>query len=89
MTFNQSQGDTVASLEIKVLAEVEKIWIIYDLDQSGTLEFKEICKYLKETAYPYLTLSDQTLKELFDGMDVDGDGSITKPEMCSFVKSLI
>ena len=30
------------SRDIRVLSEVEKIWILYDLDESGYLEFDEI-----------------------------------------------
>ena len=75
--------------EIRVLAEVEKIWILYDLDQNGTLDFDEICNYLKEMAYPDLSLSDKDLKRLFDKIDVNGDMSVSKDEMGLFVDSLI
>ena len=43
---------------VRVLAEVEKIWILYDLDKNGTLDFEEIELYLKEMAYPNLKLTD-------------------------------
>ena len=39
------------------MSEVEKIWILYDLDENGTLDFEEIELYLKEMAYPNLDLS--------------------------------
>ena len=35
-----------------MLAEVEKIWIIYDIDDSGELELDEIEEYLKKMAFP-------------------------------------
>ena len=28
--------------EIRILAEVEKIWILFDLDENGVLDFGEI-----------------------------------------------
>ena len=40
--------DSSISHQIKVIAEVEKIWILYDLDKSGMLDFEEIKAYLKE-----------------------------------------
>ena len=42
---------------VRILAEVEKIWILYDLDENGTLDYDEIELYLKEMAYPNLDLS--------------------------------
>ena len=54
-----AKGESSISKQIKVLSEVEKIWIMYDLDNNGTLEFGEIVLYLKEMAYPHLDLSDE------------------------------
>ena len=48
--------ETELSRQIKVLAEVEKIWIIYDVDRNGTLELDEIKEYLKCMAFPALTM---------------------------------
>ena len=42
--------ESEVSKEIRVLAEVEKIWILYDLDENGTLDFEEIREYLREMA---------------------------------------
>ena len=46
--YNQDKlkGETSISRSIKVLAECEKIWILYDLDENGTLEYGEILLYL-------------------------------------------
>ena len=54
--------ESVTSMEIKYLAEVEKIWILYDLDDNGELDFDETKAYLKEMAYPYLSLPDSKLE---------------------------
>ena len=39
---------TKISKEIKILSEIEKIWIIYDQDNNGSLEKDEIINYLTE-----------------------------------------
>ena len=36
------EGESNLSHEIKILAEVEKIWILYDLDQNESLDFEEV-----------------------------------------------
>ena len=43
---NSAFVERTISHQIKVIAEVEKIWILYDLDNSGCLEFDEIKTYL-------------------------------------------
>ena len=58
MAYNVLKGQSSISRQIKVLSEVEKIWILYDLDENGTLEYGEIELYLKEMAYPHLNLTD-------------------------------
>ena len=35
---NAASTETPLSREIKILAEVEKIWIIYDIDGSGKID---------------------------------------------------
>ena len=54
--FKDINEQSDLSREIKVLAEVEKIWILYDLDKSETLDFEEVELYLCEMAYPDLTM---------------------------------
>ena len=73
------------SKEVKVLAEVEKIWILYDLDGNESLDFEEIQKYLEERAFPHLSLSEDDLKDIWNKIDIDGDGTINKEEMAIFV----
>ena len=36
--LNISEMESQASKEIKILAEVEKLWILYDLDGSGMID---------------------------------------------------
>mmetsp|Transcript_7860 Transcript_7860/g.12167 ORF Transcript_7860/g.12167 Transcript_7860/m.12167 type:complete len:87 (-) Transcript_7860:151-411(-) len=77
--------ESKVSRDIRILAEVEKIWIMYDLDYNGTLELDEIQKYLREMAFPHLTLTDDQVMKLFDSIDENGDREVTKEEMQLFV----
>ena len=40
-------------------------------------------------AYPYLSLSDEKLEEIFMSIDYDGSGKIDKMEMKLFVQKLM
>ena len=44
------QKESELSREIKVLAEVEKIWILYDVDGNGLIDKAEISEYLRHMA---------------------------------------
>ncbi len=54
------------SQEIKILAEVEKIWILYDADQNGDLDSSEFKSYLYDNAFPKLSLDESELESMFD-----------------------
>ena len=43
---------TPISREIRLLGEVEKIWIVHDLDEDGKLDVSELAQYLEHTAFP-------------------------------------
>ena len=83
------QKESEMSREIKVLAEVEKIWILYDLDDDGKLDKSEIASYLCQMAYPRLEMSDEVIDQVFGVIDIDGDNSIDKQEMEYFLKVLM
>ena len=74
--------ETKVSRDIRIASEVEKIWIMYDLDRNGTLEYEEIKLYLREMAFPHLTLSEEQVDKLFDSIDENGDKEVSKEEMC-------
>ena len=76
-------------MEIKAIAEVEKIWILYDLNESGELDFDETKDYLTERAYAYKKLSDDQLHAIFVSIDYDHSGTIDKTKMKLFVKRLM
>ena len=75
--------------EVKILAETEKIWILYDLDNNVALDFDEVEMFLKEMAYLDLAISDEKLKELFENIDIDGSRTISKDEMHAFIGSVL
>ena len=78
LTNNVALNESKVSLEIKIQAEVEKIWINYDLDQNGILDLEEVTKYLKERC-PHIP--NENMQEQFDIMDQNKDGKIDKEEM--------
>ena len=86
--LSQNQESTTA-MEIRLLSEVEKVWIIYDVDESGELEYDEIKSYLKEMAFPHLEIADSELRAVFDTIDVDNSGSIDKSELLDFIRKLV
>ena len=78
---DENYEHTPVSKQIRILSEVEKIWIIYDVDQNGTLDYDEIKMYLKEMAYPHLKLNENQLISIFKSIDKDNSGFIDKHEM--------
>ena len=53
--------ETEISREIRILSEVEKIWIIHDVDNSGSLERNEVEDYIRFMAGDSLTLTDEQI----------------------------
>ena len=72
-----------------MLSEVEKIWIIYDLDNDGHLAYDEVATYLRDRAYPYISLSEDEVRTVFQSIDHDQSGTIDREEMNLFVEKLI
>ena len=77
------------SLEIRILAEVEKIWIIFDLDCSGRLDRDEVKDYIKFMSEQVLDLDEKQIDELYSLIDTDNDGSIDKEEMMIFLRAIM
>lgn len=72
-----------------MLSEVEKAWIIFDLDNSGFLDKEEVKDYIKYMAGPLLKLTDDQIDNVYNLIDTDNDGQIDKSEMCIFLKAMM
>ena len=81
--------ESLLSKEIKVYAEVEKIWILFDSDNNGTIDKEEIQEYLQQMAYPKIEVKQEQVNEIFQLIDVDRDGKVDKDEMVCFLKVLM
>ena len=76
------------SRDVKLLAQVERIWVMYDVNNDGDLQFDEIKEYLdlimRNTAH-----SEDDLRKIFDEIDEDGNGEVDKEEMFRFLSKVI
>ena len=66
--------ETEVSRDIRVLSEVEKIWIIFDGDNNGSLSKEEIQDYLKQIAGNTMKLTEGQIDEIYGLIDTDNDG---------------
>jgi|TARA_B110000977_G_scaffold199405_2_gene286701 Ca2+-binding EF-hand superfamily protein len=55
--------------------EIKSIFVLYDLNENGSLDKKELLEALKDTGY-----DDDEIEEMFDDYDVNGDGEISLRE---------
>ena len=76
------------SSEIKVLAEVEKIWILYDLNNDQSLDFSEMEVYIKDVTGPRVNLSHAQIYDLIQIIDSDKNGEISKHELTQFMRKI-
>ena len=67
---------------------VNQIWEKFDTDCSGKLDRRETLRFINEFLsqngkYPATT---SMFNKYFDDIDLNGDGTISKPEMASFIQ---
>eukprot|EP00355_Strombidium_rassoulzadegani_P002973 CAMPEP_0168612674 /NCGR_PEP_ID=MMETSP0449_2-20121227/3043_1 /TAXON_ID=1082188 /ORGANISM="Strombidium rassoulzadegani, Strain ras09" /LENGTH=72 /DNA_ID=CAMNT_0008653255 /DNA_START=14 /DNA_END=232 /DNA_ORIENTATION=- len=67
---SQSEESDI-SIDIKVQSEVEKIWIMYDLDNNGVLDIEEVTRYLNDRC-PHIPKN--MMQVTFDKMDLNKNG---------------
>ena len=70
---NIMNTESKVSRDIRILAEVEKIWIIYDLNKDNSLNMPEVKIYLEDMVYDGLKLGDEELNRIFSDMDTNDD----------------
>lgn len=71
--------------------EVDKIFASYDLDANGKLNIKEAKPLIQKVTYDYFGLesgvtSDALMVDMFDEMDSNLDGYVTKEELLEHLK---
>ncbi len=44
--MSKEKGESQLARDIRILAEVEKIWIVYDLDANNSLSITEVSQYI-------------------------------------------
>ena len=61
----------------------------FDRDASGDITFEEIKKRFTQNAKNINEEVDLELKEIFDSIDINGDGSISFNEFCKMMKNIL
>ena len=61
----------------------------FDRDASGDITFEEIKKRFTQNAKNVNSEVDQELKDIFDSIDINGDGSISFNEFCKMMKNIM
>ena len=61
----------------------------FDRDSSGDITFEEIKKRFSQNAKNTNPKVDKELKEIFDSIDINGDGSISFGEFCKMMKNIM
>ena len=61
----------------------------FDRDSSGDITFEEIKKRFTQNSKNSNPKVDKELKEIFDSIDINGDGSISFGEFCKMMKNIM
>ena len=61
----------------------------FDRDASGDITFEEIKKRFTQNAKNSNSKVDKELKQIFDSIDINGDGSISFGEFCKMMKNIM
>ncbi len=88
-TFDRAQDESTE--QAKVISKiVDRIWIEWDKDQSGSLDKAETREFLKYAMKDFPQgYDDSKFDETFNVIDTDGDGLMDKQELAYFIKSLL
>ena len=87
--FVENKFDTRIARSIRVLAEVEKLWITQDLKNSEALNYDQFEDYIMNNNIPGFKLSKDQILEVFHKMDKNSDMSIDKNEMYFFLTAVL
>ena len=64
-------------------AEIDKVFKLYDTDETGKISFKNLKRVAKELGE---NMTDEELQEMIDEADRDGDGEINPDEFYRIMK---
>ncbi len=67
------------------------MWIKYDIDNNGTLEYDELKKFVVDTlkkikGEDYKCPSEEEMTKTFKSYDLDGNGHVSRDEMRKYIK---
>ena len=74
------------SFDIKLACELERIWIMLNLDEKSALSFQQVVECISKMDLKFTRLSNKQIKDIFDTFDVDGNNQMDKIEMNEFLK---
>ena len=80
---------TTISFEIKLACELERVWIMLDLNSESNLEFEQVLDAFEKMGLRFVKLSQEQIKEAFDSFDKDKNGAMDQAEMAEFVTFLL
>ena len=69
------------SFSIKLACELERIWIMMNLEKDSALNFLQVVDCIKKMDLNFTRLSNLQIKEIFDSFDSDGNNLMDKHEM--------
>ena len=80
---------TAISFDIKLACELERIWIMLELNSDSNLEFEQVLDAFQKMGLRFVKLSQEQIKEAFDSFDKDKNGVMDQAEMAEFVTVLL
>ena len=87
--FVENKYDTRIARSIRVLAEVEKLWILKEINNDDALNYDQFEDYIMHNNIPGFKLSKDQILEVFHKMDKNSDLSIDKNEMYFFLTAVL
>jgi len=68
---------------------VNKVWDDYDTSKDGRLDYEESKAFINDSfGSGAMPMPEKDLKAMFDKIDIDGSGKISKGEMSAFLLQL-
>lgn len=72
----------------EMMIEFNKAFDVIDIDKNGTIELSELKTYIKERGDNLEIDNNNDLSILFDSLDTNHDGHITKDEYFTFIQHI-